>query len=82
MTRRFRFINSLFLIALVFTTLARADEGLPSWLKQAAATSAPAFAKDVQAVVLHKEQQVTLDASGKLVTIDNYAVRILTREGR
>jgi hypothetical protein len=84
MTIYFRFINAFFLIALVFTTFAAAaaDDGLPAWLKQAAASSAPAYAKDVRAVVLHKEQQVTLGGDGKLVTIDNYAVRILTREGR
>jgi ribosomal protein L14 len=86
MTRYFRFINAFFLIALVFTTFARvaaaADDGIPAWLKQAAATSAPAYPKDVRAVVLHKEQQVTLGGDGKLVTIENYAVRILTREGR
>src|SRR5688572_4715218 len=54
----------------------------PGWLTQLAALKPRPYEKDVKAVVLRKEQHVTLDADGKLVTVDRYAVRILTREGR
>jgi hypothetical protein len=54
----------------------------PGWLQQAAAAKPPAYEKNVKAVVLHKEQSVTLDGNGKLITIERNAVRILSREGR
>ena len=59
-----------------------AGDSAPTWLQQAAALTPPGYEKDVKAVVLRSEQQVTLDSSGKLVTVDKHAVRILTREGR
>ncbi|HEX8639488.1 MAG TPA: DUF3857 domain-containing protein, partial [Pyrinomonadaceae bacterium] len=59
-----------------------AGDGVPNWLKQAASASVPKYEKDVPAVVLHDEQQVTLGSDGKLVTTENYAVKLLTREGR
>jgi transglutaminase-like putative cysteine protease len=64
-----------------FASNARADDA-PGWLKQAAAASVPTYEKNVPAVVLHDEEQVTLGSDGKLVTVDNYAVRMLTREGK
>lgn len=54
----------------------------PSWLRQAAASNAPGYDKDVPAVVLRREQEVTVSSDGKLVTIDRYAIRILNEEGR
>ena len=54
----------------------------PQWLTQAAALQTPAYGKDVEAVVLRNEEHVTLDTNGKLVTVERYAVRILSREGR
>jgi hypothetical protein len=54
----------------------------PSWMKQAAATSLPGYDKEVPAVVLHNEQIVTLGSDGTQVITENYAVKILTREGR
>jgi hypothetical protein len=61
--------------------VARADDA-PQWLRGAAMVSVPAYDKDVPAVVLHDEEQVSLGTDGKLVTTDNFAVRILTRDGR
>ncbi|MGI9105375.1 MAG: DUF3857 domain-containing protein [Pyrinomonadaceae bacterium] len=61
---------------------AAGDEVPPAWLTQAAATTAPPYAKDVPAAVLHQEQQVTISADGKIVTTTTHAVRILAREGR
>lgn len=54
----------------------------PSWMKQAASASLPSYDKEVSAVVLYNEQLVTLGSDGVLVTTENYAVRILSREGR
>ena len=54
----------------------------PSWMKQAASASLPGYDKEVSAVVLHSEEVVSLNGDGMLVTTENYAVKILTREGR
>jgi hypothetical protein len=59
-----------------------AGEDVPQWLLQAAATSIPAYAKDVPAVVLLNDQTTTIGEDGRIVTTTTYAVRILTREGR
>ncbi len=69
-------------ITILLSANAFADGSAPNWLKQAAAMQTPTYAKDVPAVVLHDSQEVTLDADGKLVTTENYAVKILLREGR
>ncbi|MBK8465522.1 MAG: DUF3857 domain-containing protein [Chloracidobacterium sp.] len=68
-------------VFLAFAATVRADDA-PTWLKQAAAATVPAYEKAVPAVVLHDEEQVTLNGDGKLVTIDNYAIKLLTREGK
>lgn len=67
---------------LVFMSATALADDAPGWLRQAAGTAVPAYEKTVEAVVLHNEQTVNLDSSGKLVTTENYAVKILTREGR
>ncbi len=54
----------------------------PSWMRQAATAPLPGYDKEVSAVVLHKEQVVTLGGDGVQVTTENYAVKILAREGR
>lgn len=81
MTRFSRSLFSLFFVLLISAN-AFADDGAPNWFRQAAAMNPPAFAKDVPAVVLHDEQQITLAADGRLLTTKNYAVKILSREGR
>lgn len=68
-------------IFLTFPATVRADDA-PMWLKQAATATVPAYEKAVPAVVLHDEEQVTLNGDGKLVTVDNYAIKLLTREGK
>ncbi len=65
-----------------FASSALGGETPPSWMKQAAASSLPGYDKEVSAVVLHNEQIVSLNNDGVQVTTENYAVRILTREGR
>jgi hypothetical protein len=54
----------------------------PSWLRQAAGMQVPSFDKKVNAVVLVDDSTITVNEDGQIVTIWNYAVRILNREGR
>jgi hypothetical protein len=61
---------------------ARAADEAPAWLQQAAKASVPTYEKDPGAVVLQKEQHVTVNEDGRITTIINFAVRILSREGR
>lgn len=53
----------------------------PLWMTQARSQSIPTYERDVPGVVLHDEQQTTLSSNGTLVTVENFAVKILTREG-
>ena len=80
-----RMLGIRFALVLLFCAPAYAaavgDEA-PAWLTQVAGAAAPPYAKDVPAVVLLNEQQVTIGNDGKIVTTTTYAVRILTREGR
>ena len=72
-----------FLIVLMYLTLSTcALADIPGWFRQAAASSVPTYEKNINAVVLHKETIVNFDSGGKLTTTENYAVKILTREGR
>jgi hypothetical protein len=79
MKRRFLFL--IFLNVLLIGT-ALAGDDTPGWLMQAASLKPPVYEKDVPAVVLRKEQQVTYGADGKLIITESYAVRILTKDGR
>ena len=77
-----RFILLLTISLLLFTSGFAAGDDPPSWLRQAASVKVPSFDKDVEAVVLLNEEKVTLNGDGNLITVENYAVKILTREGR
>lgn len=68
-------------LVLAFSANAFADDA-PSWLKQASSAQVQTYDKDVPAVVLYDEQQITLGSDGKLTTVSNYAVKILVREGK
>ena len=57
-------------------------ESPPTWLRQAATIQVPTYEKDIPAVVLHDEQQITLSSDGRLITVTNYAVKLLLREGK
>ena len=78
---RFAGLALVFLTAGISATSAFAGSA-PTWLQQAMQAKPPGYEKDVKAVVLYKDEHVTLDSSGKLLTVDNYAVKVLTREGR
>jgi hypothetical protein len=85
MRRAFSVITSAALWAILFSAAgltALAGDAAPPWMKQAAIATPPAYEKDVPAVVLHDEEQVTLGSDGKLVTVENYAVKLLNRDGR
>ena len=78
------FPRSIYLLGLVFIASLNifGGDSAPGWLRQAASIRPPSFEKEVSAVVLHNETQVTLENEGRMVTVENYAVKILTREGR
>ena len=78
-----RILSLLFCFAVVATPcVAATNDEAPIWLQQAAAVPVPAYNKDVPAVVLRKEQSVSLSDDGRVTTVTTFAVRILTREGR
>lgn len=80
-TKFFRSFVGVFCLIAGFSN-AYAGDDAPDWLKQAAQKRPPGYESTVRAVALHREQNVTLDSSGKLVTVERHAVRVLTKEGR
>ena len=80
--RKFIYLTGFVLtLALTAVSGSAADEA-PAWLQESAAIKAPAYDKDVDAVVLRREQSVALGTDGRLTTTTTTAIRILTREGR
>ncbi|MDQ3819893.1 MAG: DUF3857 domain-containing protein [Acidobacteriota bacterium] len=77
----YRILGFIALI-LIYVSTAFAGDEAPAWLQQDAAMKVPAYERDVPAVVLRDEQNVTLGDDGRLTIVKTYAVRILTREGR
>jgi hypothetical protein len=81
----YKLTGFLFCLALLATSAANAqaiEDAPPAWLQQAAALNVPTYKRDVPAVVLVDEANVTVGADGLVTTTYTYAVRILTREGR
>jgi hypothetical protein len=78
----------LFACGLLFIALALgsgpafARDDAPGWLSHLARAGAPAYDKEVPAVVLLSEQQVQVDDKGGVKTVERYAVRILSNRGR
>jgi hypothetical protein len=80
-----RFSHLCLLLFLFFLSVSVSNgrsNDVPPWLAQARALQVPDYEKDVRAVVLQNDRVVTVRADGKTVITTNYAVRILTREGR
>lgn len=79
-------ISNLFYFTFFITILSipafAAGDKAPSWLQQAAKTAVPSYDKEVPGVILRNEENVTLNSNGKLVTVEKFAVKILTREGK
>ena len=60
-----------------------AGDELPPWMRQAASLPVPTtYPKEVPAVVLHHEQQMTVEPDGRVTTTRTEVVRVLLREGR
>lgn len=76
-----RLLTLCFILFCLFSNV-RAGNDVPVWMRQASQMAVPTYEKDVPAVVLHDEQQVTLGSDGKLVTTENYAIKLINREGR
>ncbi len=77
-----RILGFCFLLFAIAAPVSALGDDAPAWLQQAAAATVPSYEKDVPAVVLRKEQQVTISGDGKVTTVKTFAVRILLREGR
>lgn len=75
-------ISLIAALAICCVVSVSAFDGVPSWLSQAASSSVPTYDKDVPLVVLHTEQISSLGGDGKIVTVTNYAIKVLTRDGR
>lgn len=69
-------------IGIVLLSHAAFAGDVPAWMRQAASVTTRSYEKDVPAVVLHDEQLLTLGNDGKLVTVENHAVKMLNGEGR
>lgn len=84
MLYRLSLFTLLFAAALLAPAARAAVVGddAPAWLRQAATASAPTYDKKVKAVVLSKDVNAVVSADGRITTTTNYAVRILSREGR
>lgn len=54
---------------------------MPAWLVDASKRSSPALEAGADAVVLHDEEHVTVQADGRLLTRRRYAVRVLNKAG-
>src|SRR5258708_1726356 len=72
---------SLLMLCAAAGVRAAGDEA-PAWLQQAARAPVPAYEKDLPAVVLQREQHVTVGQDGRTTTSTLFAMRILIREGR
>ncbi|HVQ55639.1 MAG TPA: transglutaminase domain-containing protein [Pyrinomonadaceae bacterium] len=77
----FRNTIGMLLTAFAFFVTANAGGEAPEWLKQAARTPVASYEKEVDAVVLFHEEAVALDASGRLMTVERRAIKILQKEG-
>src|SRR6266705_3983545 len=79
---RLRLLGLLFGLLALSATAKAAGEDAPSWLKEAAAASTPAYEKDVPAVVLVDDGTISISDDGRVSKVYNFAVRVLRREGR
>lgn len=70
-------------LLLAAASLHAADEA-PAWLQQLSkqAATLPKYDAKVKSVVLLDDSRVVVEEGGKITTTNQYAVRILTKEGR
>jgi hypothetical protein len=70
-------------IFLFFSISVKAADPTPAWLSEAARLPTPAFEiKNVPAVILHNEENISITSEGKITRTNRFAVRVLIREGR
>lgn len=79
---RVRLFGLGLLMVLAASGVRAAGDDTPMWLQQAARVSLPAYEKDLPAVVLQREQHVTVSEEGRITTVTLFAIRILIHEGR
>lgn len=72
----------LLVVVILAGSVAVLADDPPGWMRQAATATVPGYDKDIPAVVLHDEQLVSMNSDGKLTTTENYAIKLLSREGR
>jgi transglutaminase-like putative cysteine protease len=77
-----RILGIGFLLCLTAISVSAAGDDVPTWVQQAASMKYPTYDKDVPAVVLVSEGIKSVDADGRVSEVRNFAVRILSREGR
>src|SRR5208283_2171136 len=61
---------------------ALAGDDVPQWLRDAAAAPPGTYDRKVPAVVLLREEQVTVEPNGRTETVKRGALRIMNRDGR
>ncbi|HUF04282.1 MAG TPA: DUF3857 domain-containing protein [Aridibacter sp.] len=73
---------SILLLLFIAPSAMSFGDSAPQWLREAAAASNPQYDKNVPAVVLLDEENVTLGSDGKLKIVRRWVIRVLTLEGR
>ena len=78
------FMRPLFCVGIVLVAISSGfADGVPDWLQQDAKIKPPTYdVKNVPAVVLRNEQDITVSSDGTVVKTVRYAIRVLVREGR
>jgi len=70
-------------LAYIIPVAAAPDEQVPSWLSAASKLPTPSFEiRDVPAVVLRKEESISINSDGTMTRTVRMAVRILTKAGK
>jgi hypothetical protein len=61
--------------------LRGAVDDTPAWLRALAAEKLPAYGAKVPAVILLREKDIAVEETGRIVTTERFAVRVLNRAG-
>ncbi|MEP6848920.1 MAG: DUF3857 domain-containing protein, partial [Acidobacteriota bacterium] len=76
-------ISFLFILQLSLAALAGGDDTAPGWLQQDSHLKVPTYdVKGLPAVVLRKEESITIDSDGTVTRTERGAIRFLLHEGR
>jgi len=71
------------LLIVAGSSTVKADDSPPSWVSEAARLKTPDYdIKGLPAVVLRKEESITVESNGTVTRTVRYVVRILVHEGR